>query len=284
MNQWKRLVAMAAAMSMLAGMTACGGDGDGGGGGGGGSGGLEKVEASQQAAEGMVEEVNELVLELRSAEASSQVPTGAHISALPIGATVEGSMQCSDLGTSGSGTLSYVYTYQGDKPVSWVYSYNDCTYTISGFTYHMDGTFSMTYSSYTNSENFRYTYVYDLDYEYTSESYSGSHSITARQSCVMSGGNLTCTHQTSSGEYNLGSWDIDIDGDTITVVNATIVGKNVTIVFDDWVFDSSTGRALSGTVQVTDKNGNSALLTATGDGYSVEVTVNGASSTWNVTY
>lgn len=284
MNRWTRWMTTAAAMAMLTGMTACGGDGSGGGGGGGGGGGIEKIEASQQAAEDLIEEVNELVLELRSAEASGQVPIGAHISALPIGATTQGSSQCSELGTPGSGTFSWVFTYQGEKPVSWVYSYNDCTYTIGGFTYHMDGTFSINYSSYTNAQNNRYTYVYDMDYEYTSESYSGSYSINSRQSCVMSNGSLSCTYQSSSGSYDLGTWDIDIEGDTITVVNATIVGKSVTIVFDDWVFNSSTGRAVSGTVLVTDDKGNSALLTATGTGYTVETTVNGSSSTWTITF
>lgn len=283
MSSCKRWIASAAAIALLVGVTACGG-GDDDGGGGGGGGGLEKVEASQQAADNMVEEVNELVLELRSAETSGQVPTAAHLVGLPIGATTSGSMACSEFGTSGSGSMDYVYTYEGSRPVSWVWDYNDCNYTISGYTYHMDGSFSMVYDSYTNAENHRYTFVYDLVYEYSGGGFEGSYSIESRQSCVMSGGELSCTYTTSSGDYDLTDWDIEIEGDTVTVVNATIVGADVTIVFDDWTYNSTTGHAISGSVLITDGDGNSAEIVATGTGYTVEITVGGSTTSWTVTY
>src|SRR5690606_27324519 len=106
---------------MLTGMTACGGGGaaSGGSAGPGALGGLERIEASQQAAEGLVDEVNELVLELRSAEESGVMPNpmGVQVDALPTGATINETFPCSGIGTSGSGTMRVVMVTDRDKPV-----------------------------------------------------------------------------------------------------------------------------------------------------------------------
>ena len=53
---------------------------------------------------------------------------------------------------------------------------------------------------------------------------------------------------------------------------------------NDWVYNTATGRASSGTIEVTFNNGDSVLITATGTGYTVAVTIGGSTTNYTVTF
>ena len=138
MTSWKQFFTRAAAVAALAGLAACGG-GEGGSG-------IRSISASQQAADRFVAEVNGLVDDIRQADAADQIPSagpfGLSASAnagLPTGAVITETLNCSDFGTSGSGTIGFTMDYNSSsgKPNYISFSYNDCSFGDEGYAYKL---------------------------------------------------------------------------------------------------------------------------------------------------
>jgi hypothetical protein len=109
---------------------------------------------------------------------------------------------------------------------------------------------------------------------------------------------LSASFDVSNGVY---SYAFNVDGATVVgmpvmhtsgtqvTIESGVIRKNygsgwVEWSYDYFVYDSATQRPISGTVTVTGSGGNSAVLRATANGYIVDITVNGATTTYNVAY
>lgn len=283
MKVLRQLISRASAVAMLTGLAACGGSDTGG---------LD-FTASQQSADRFVAEVSDLVGGIRQADAADQIPSagpfgltgfsGPSNPSLPTGAVISETMNCSEFGTSGSGTIAYTLDYNASnqKPNSITFTYNDCTFGDSGYTYAIDGTGRMTFENYVSESDFTFVLTYDLTYSFSGDGIQETVSIDSTETCSIDGEQIECRY--SIGNYDVANFSVEtLDGVT-TIHEATVEGPNATIVFDEWVYNEELGRATSGTVTITGSNGNSAQITATGTGYTVEIVVNGASSTWTVT-
>jgi hypothetical protein len=249
-----------------------------------------EVSPSQQAADGLVAEANRSVGRVLQANAASGLPVGALITALPTGATVNGTLECSNFGTNGSGTVSYTYTTSDGtgQPVSYVFTYNNCTWSVSGITIAYNGTVTWDWTRYTSATDYAVTYAYDITYSYTG-AYTSSGTIRSSATCVNTAGALSCSYNIDGARVR-NNISITTSGTVTTVRSATVEldgttsSGTLTITYDNWIYDGATGRATSGSVTVTDSRGNSAVVTATGTGYTVVVTYNGAQSTYTVAY
>jgi hypothetical protein len=285
MTSWKQFFTRAAALAALTGLAACGG-GDGGGSG------IRSISASQQSADKFVAEVNGLVDDIRQADAADQIPSagpfgfsaGASSNAsLPTGAVITETLSCSDFGTAGSGSLGFTMDYNSSsgKPNFISFSYNDCSFGDSGYTYSIDGTGKMTFERYVAEDDFTFVLTYDLTYSYSGDGVSDSVTVESTEVCTIQGESIECRYRI--GDYDIASFLVESEGSLTTIHEATIESSDVTIVFDGWMYDSSLGRATAGMVLITDADGNSAQITATGSGYTVVTVVDGATSTWTVT-
>lgn len=281
MSNWKGNLAPALLLTMAL-LAACGGGGNK----------ATAVEAdkdfpaaaaSQTFANSAAGEVNDLVEEIQQADLAAGLPVAARIVGPLSGTTSSGSINCSDLGESGSGTVSYTYTYNNSKPVSWSYTYHDCQFSSGSYTLTLNGTMKITYTSYQDATHNAFTYSYNLSYSYVGPDLNYSANINAAESCTISGESYECRYRVGGG-YTLDDYDVEYDGDTVTVNSATITTNNATIVFTDWVYDVSLGYATSGSILVTYGNGNSVAITATGTAYDVDITINGVTTSYTVLF
>jgi hypothetical protein len=284
MSNWMKNLVPAAALAAL---VACGG---GGGGGGGSATEADKnfptAAASATFAASSVTEVNGLIEEIRQADVSGNVgglPMGAMITGPATGTTSSGSLNCSQLGTNGSGTVNYTFNYTDNRLVSMAATYHDCQYTSAGTTIKLNGKYSFKYTAYTDETHYTLAYSFNLTYDYTGPSFNDSGTLKTAQSCTQNGGEYECHFQINDG-YLLDDYDVSSTSTTITVHTASITTANATIVISNWVYNTTTGRASSGTINVTYANGDHVTITATGSGYTVVVTIGGNASTYNVAY
>jgi len=288
MTSWKQFFTRAAALAALAGLAACGG-GDGGGSG------IKSISASQQSADRFVAEVNGLADDIRQADAADQIPSAGPFgfsasasassnASLPTGAVITETLNCSDLGTSGSGTLGFTMDYNSSsgKPNYISFSYNNCSFSDAGYTYSIDGTGKMTFERYVAEDDFTFVLAYDLTYSYSGGGVQDTVTIESTEVCTIDGESIQCRYRI--GDYDIASFLVESEGNLTTIHEATIESDDVTITFVGWVYDSALGRATSGTVTITDADGNTAEITATGSGYTVVTVVDGATSTWTVSF
>lgn len=245
---------------------------------------LREITLSQSTADAAVATVNEGVAAVREVGAANLLPGGLVARGLPTGATSSGTIQCSTLGSSGSGSIDYTMTYDDSTffPSSYSYVYNNCTFSSTGYSYAMSGSGSLNYSRYVSATDYVFTLVYDLTYSYTGGGYSDSGTVSSTETCTASGDSVDCTYQV--GDSALRDVSITTSGSVTTIDNATIDGSYVDCVYSGWSYDASNGRATSGTVTVTDGNGNTAVITATTSGYTVVITVGGSSQTYTVSF
>lgn len=246
------------------------------------------VSASQASAEALVAEVNDRVADVRSAGLTGGLPLGAQIVLLPTGALFTDSVPCASLAAGGTGSGSIDLTYTTDDatgaPVRGDFDFNDCRFSTSGTSTRVDGRGSVVYSNYLGPNDYTITLTYDnVGYEYMFGGVVESGTLNMVQTCTSAAGVESCT--VTVGDSTLQDVSVEQDGSITTVQHATVTGTTLTIEYEGWVYDSSLHRATGGTVTVTDSAGNRAVITATGTGYTVVVTlVGGASSTWTVAF
>lgn len=242
------------------------------------------IELNQQSANKLVADVNAGVAQLQQADAVGGLPFGAQIMALPIGATVNQSIACSTIGTGGSGAINYSMTYNEStgQPVSVNYTYDNCSFTSAGFSYAFNGSGAMSYSNWVDQSNYSFTISYNLTYSFVSAGYTDSGTVNSTESCTFIAGAANCSLRIGSNDVR----DVQItsQGSVTTVQTGRISNSEIDCVYSGWVYDSSIGRATSGTVTVTAPNGDRAVITATSTGYTVAITVSGVSQTFIVTF
>ena len=280
-------------------VVACGGSSNSSGnqGGGGGNG----VTASQSWAGSAVSSVNGAVADIEQSNSAGQLPVlvagnatayiaqgvSARVATDPH-TTSSYTENCSSIGTSGSGTIDVTYTINGSTPVSVDFTYNNCSFTTAGETVSFNGSGSLTYTNYTNAQNFTWTFTWtNLSYSVTSGTYHTSGTFNGTESCTYANSVASCGF--SFGNYTISSGaSVSTTGGVTTVSSATVKtsiagGGTVTITFSNWVYDSNLGYATSGTATISASNGDKAVITATGGGhYTVAVTINGNLTTYNI--
>lgn len=243
------------------------------------------VALTQASADQLVAEVNAGVSALRQADTVAALPFGAQTVSLPLGATVNQTIDCSTLGGgSGSGNISFALTTNDatGQPVSSLFNYNNCSFAMAGYSSSINGTGSMTFTNWTSETNFSFRLTYDLTYSVTSGSYSDSGTVRSEQTCTVNGELEDCSYRFGNDQVR----DVAItnNGAITTVDRGRITNSNIDCVYDGWVFDGNAGRATSGTVTVTAPNGDRAVITATSTGYTVVITVGGNTSTFSVAF
>jgi hypothetical protein len=248
------------------------------------------IASSQSWANAAVSSVNSGVANLLQAQTAGQLPSGSLFAALPIGTTVSGMLDCGSLGTSGSGTVSYTETENSGTPVSFSFTYNNCVWTSDGETYDINGTGTLTYTNYIDSSD--YTFSLDFDFSYSfSGNYNSSGSLNnATETCTFSNSApVNCSYNFGNDSIS-GGYVVSTSGTATTVTSATVTttiagaSGTVTITYNNWVYDSTLGYATSGSVTITDSEGDSATITANGGGqYTVTIVADGETVTFTVT-
>ncbi len=245
------------------------------------------IALSQTSANQLVADVNAGVSSLRQADAVALLPFGAQTSTLPMGATIDQTIDCGSLdgGTgSGSGTISFTTNVNDStgQPVSTQFAYNNCSFGGAGFSYSINGTGGLTYTNWTNETSFTFRLVYNMTYSFTNGGYSDAGTLNSVQTCIVNGDLEDCSY--SFGDNQVRDVTLSTNGSVTTVSQGRISNDYVDCLYNGWVFDSTTGRATAGTVTVTAPNGDRAVITAANNGYTVVITVGGSSNTFTVAF
>lgn len=236
------------------------------------------IELNQASANQLVADVNAGVSQLRQADALDRLPLpfGARIATLPLGAVVTQSVPC------GTGSMSFSMTVNDStqQPESGSMSFNNCGYTVAGYSSTFSGAANLTISGWTNENNFTMRVSYDMSYTASGPGYADSGTVAGVQTCTFSGENVDCGAE--FGNDRVSNVTLTNTGSTTTVQAGRISNTEIDCVYSNWSYDSSTGRATTGTVTVTAPNGDRAVITATSTGYTVVITVGTTTQTFTV--
>ncbi len=244
-----------------------------------------KVALTQESADTLVADVNAGVASLRQANATNALPLGSQTLALPLGATVEQTLDCSDLGVgAGSGSINFTINSNDStgQPVSSLFSYNNCNIATGDFNYLVNGTGEMTYTNWTSATSYSFRLAYNMTYRYSSGTYNDEGTLNSVQVCTINGEQEDCSF--SFGDDQVRDVSLNTSGSVTTVSDARISNSLVDCVYSGWVFDASNGRATSGTVTVTAPNGDRAVIAASSTGYTVDITVGATTSRFTVAF
>ena len=174
--------------------------------------------------------------------------------------------------------------------MSATFTYNECSWTSNGTTYTVNGSGTLTYSNFTSDTDFSFTFTWtNLTFDYSSGSYNSSGTLNGSESCTLDNSSVSCSY--TFGNYSIGTGAVvSTSGGVTTVSSATVTttvsgaSGTVTITYADWVYNATNGYATSGSVTITDSNGDSATITANGGGsYTVKIVIGGSSTTYTVT-
>lgn len=300
MEIWKMQRYAIAVVAVAAVLAACGSDDDNAGtavtqgppgtgtGTGGGAATVTAITASQDTANALVSEVNASVSGIQEASAADFLPGGIGTVGLPTGITSQGTIDCSTLGGgsgSGSGTVSYSFTVDENTsvPTASTFAYNNCSFGAAGYSYSMNGSGSLVYTNFNASNgDYTYTLTYNVTYSFSGGGYSDSGTINSTETCTSVADVENCSYRV--GDNQISNVSVQSSGSVTTIAEATVAGTYLNCVYSGWTYDAATGRATSGTVTVTDGSGNSAVVTATGSGYTVVITIGSSVSTWTVSF
>ena len=249
------------------------------------------LSGSQANAAALAAEIQEDVPDLVSL-ASAKLPGG--INTLPGGVVT--TLQCSSLGQGGSGTYSVDSNIGNGGPTTGstiTATYSNCTFSSGGSTSTINGSMTLTYIRYNSAQDFAMSTKYtnltmtfaSSAYNYTYGPMNGTYTIDFANGVYSFSSILA-----NGGASNISSSNIVTIGNATTIRSATYVynstsaGGIIKVVFNNWQYDTTTGRAVSGSITVTGANGNSVKIDATGSGYTVTYTVNGAVTAYTVKY
>jgi hypothetical protein len=219
---------------------------------------------------------------LVQASSSSGLPLGVLVTP-PNGVTTDTTINCTVSGTA-TETISIanpsVGISAGDS-VSIVF--NNCSFE-QGET--INGSATVTYTSYTDANNFTLSYTgSNLSVVLSGTSY-GPFSYTG--TITDANGVLSWTYAVN-GSTIAGSPVVTTTGTTATITSGTInvnYGSGwVTITFSNWSYDLVTGLpAPGGTCTITGSDGNSATVTVTSTGYNVALDINGTTTSYVIPF
>lgn len=249
-----------------------------------GGGQLTTIAASQDTANKAVQSVNQGVATLRQADAASSLPGGAFTRTLPGGASIQQSLACATLGTGGSGTIDFTINVDDatQRPTTSTFNYNNCSFQSVGYSASFNGTGALTYSNYVSAESFTYSLTFNMSYNISSGGVVEQGTLNSTEVCTISAAGADCRFQV--GDALVDNVTISTSGSVTTISSGSIDSSTIDCVYTGYTYDGATGRATSGSVTVTDAQGNQAVVTASATGYTVVITVNGQSSTWTVAF
>lgn len=241
------------------------------------------ISPTQQSANQLVAAANSSTMDIATAQSVSGLPSG--LAALPLTPTASfsGDYECSALGSNGSGSISYTGTIDlaDGVPQSLDLSFDDCVYTAFRNTYSYNGTESTSYSSYTSATQFTLVESWDLTLQ-ISGAWSYERTFNGSASCTQDNSALSCSYDLGTSQISAG-FAASQNGSVVTVSSATLTSRTLNMVLNDWVYDATLGYATSGSITITDTNGNTCVITADGNGtYTVTDTVNAVSSSYTV--
>ncbi len=247
------------------------------------------ITADQEGAQRLVSATNTHVNAVEQAEVTSSAPVGALSSNSPTGVTTSSSTECASYaGSAGSGSGNITHSMTYDEATARASSsrvtYNNCSWSFSGYTFSYNGTLDYSYS-YVSNTQYSITSTYNLTYA-TTGLYDSSGTLTNSSTCTFSGATSSCYYNVGTAAVS----DITVakTGTTTTIAKAIVktqgeaTTNNLTISYTDWVYDSASGRATAGTVAATDTGGNSATVAVTSTGYRVTIVYGGVTSVYDL--
>jgi hypothetical protein len=238
------------------------------------------LAASQSKATALVTEIQQGATELvQAADRPTDLPAG--VDTLPTG--VVETLQCSSLGTSGSGSITV--NESGSSPAAGTVvsvTYDQCAFSSSGVTVTYNGSVTEEYVSYTSATDFELAVDANNFSFSTDDGSSGttaSEKISYSYTIDVSNGVETISYTASNGgSLVITASDVVTHGSDETITQGTYVydssagGGVVKAVYDNWTYDSSKGFAISGSVTVTGANGAKVVITASATNYTVVYT------------
>jgi hypothetical protein len=239
------------------------------------------LTASQSSATALVAEIQEGATELvQAADRPTDLPMG--VDTLPTG--VVETLQCSSLGTAGSGSIT-INENGGSTPAAGTnvsITYDQCTFSSAGTTVTYNGSVTEEYVSYASASDFELA-IEANNFSFTISSGSGvateSEKITYSYTIDVSNGVETISYTASNGgSLVITASDVVTKGTDETITQGTYVYKSsagggvVQAIYDNWTYDSSTGFAISGSVTVKGSGGAQVVLTASATNYTVVYT------------
>jgi hypothetical protein len=239
------------------------------------------LTASQSNATALVAEIQEGATELvQAADRPTDLPMG--VDTLPTG--IVETLQCSSLGTGGSGSIT-LNENGGSAPAAGEVvsiTYDQCTFSSEGATVTYNGSVTEEYVSYASTTDF------ELAVEANNFSFSindgsagtmESEKISYSYTIDVSNGTETISYTAANGgSLEISASDVTTSGTDETIVQGTYVytssagGGIVKATYDNWTYDSSKGFAISGSVTVTGSDGAQVVITASATDYTVVYT------------
>lgn len=241
------------------------------------------ISATQQSANALVAVAGDSTLDAATAQAVSTLTSGADATFFANTATVSGDYACSALGVNGSGSIAYtgMVNVGTGVPQSLSLNFEQCMFTAFLNTYSINGTESTSFSSYTSPTQFALVESWDVMLQ-ISGSWMYNRTFNGSATCTEAGGSLSCSYDLKTTQINAG-FAASLNGSVVTVSTATLASQGLTLVLHNWVYDAALGYATAGSITVTDMDGNTATITADGNGtYTVTETINGVSYMYTV--
>jgi len=236
------------------------------------------IASSQTAASDLVSKARGAADAATNAGSFSSIPAGVQISA-PTAVTGTSTQPCT---ISGTVTVSYNYA-------------STSTNTVGDTAHEVFNNCSMTTGVYINGSA-------DVTVTRWASSTDYAMSMSMAGITVTSGGttygpfNYTMTYNVSGGVVTMayvingvtvvGEPVVTHNGNIATIVSGTVhvfyAGGWVEYSFNNWTYDTTTGKPIAGTLTITGSNGNSVLITVNGGSYVVAITVGGVTTTFTL--
>jgi len=278
------------ALLASAALAACGGGGDGGstGGGGGGNTGTAPPATGTPTTAITSDQTSASALANASINGASALVQASSASGLPLGVLVSaptGLQSTSTTACPAGGSVTTTVNMAGTGGITsgdTIQSvYANCAYAAG---YVMNGTSLIRYDRWVSATDFVFSVTLTgFTYTYDGRTW-GPYSYTGNYAYANGTYNYSYT---VNGSTIVGQPVVTSSGSNITVSSGTVrttYGSGwIEWTYEGFTYDSSTGRPVSGTVTVTGSNGTRAVITVTATGYTVQITVNGTTSTYTVT-
>lgn len=252
-----------------------------------------KLASSQSSANALATEIQNNAPRVVAASEVLSLPLA--MSALP-GGVSSGSIDCSAItGMGGSGSISYTVDIHspplsGDSGSA---TFNACMIVYNGVSYTLNGTAGMSFPRYSSSTDYAFIIGYS-NFSVSAVSGAGNYSsgqVSGSITLDDTNGTVTVTSNLDDGSAtDIASSNVQYNGAQITITSASYVynspaaGGIIKVDFSNWVYDTSTGKPVSGSITVTGANGDSVMIVANGSDYTVTYTISGVQTSYTVSY
>ncbi len=203
---------------------------------------------------------------------SLRIPGGVRAGALPAG--IAQTVQCSLLGTGGSGSVTFdipdaiLFSGGNFSNATLSYTFNGCTF--DGVT--LNGTMKISYGANWSATNFSYSATFE-NLTWSGLGQSGTYSGTQR--CTAVNNVVNCTYSDTTGRSWTSGTQYNSSTQTLNGTYSVNYGQGVvTVKYTNF-------GAVSGTCEITGANGSKVVITRnSATKYTVVVTANGVTTTY----